>query len=131
MYPSLTLKYNASLRNDTLYIDQNVSQVSVLLKKPGYFSLNMDILKSPKHELQTVSLLFESAFSSIEVFWGCFWIIRWLMPAYSFFSTKQKIYYLMAVCGLWRFYHVTEADVDHLQLCKLISAISPTLFSRR
>ena len=41
-----------------------------LLKKPGYFILSMDILKSLKNGVQTISLLFELAPSSIEVFWG-------------------------------------------------------------
>ena len=63
-----------------LYIDLNVSQACqpeffwrmwiFLLKKPGYFILSMDILKSLKNGVQTISLLFELASSSIEVFWG-------------------------------------------------------------
>ena len=62
-----------------------------LLKKPGDFILNREILKSPK---KNWSLCF---FSTIWVIilvnrssLAYFWIIWCLMPAYSFCSTQQK-----------------------------------------
>ena len=36
----------------------------------------------------------------------------------------------MAVGGLLGFYNIMETDVEHLQTCKLNSAIFPTLFPR-
>ena len=58
LYKSKSYKYNASLRNEMLYIDQNISQAFqpeffrrmwiFFVKKPGYFTLNRNILKSPK-----------------------------------------------------------------------------------
>ena len=81
-----------------------------LLKKPGYFSLNMDALISPKKWTPDY-------FSTIRV---SILVNRSLLGV--------LLNHWMINAG---FYNPTEDDVEHLQICKLNSAISSTLFPRR
>ena len=77
----IIIKVQRIPKGQTLYIDQNLSQVCqpeffwrmwiFLLKKPGiFYPKNGHFKISIKNRLQTIPLLFELASSSIEVFWG-------------------------------------------------------------
>ena len=115
LYKSKSWRYISCLGKEklygTLYIDQNVSQVCqpeflkswivwiFLFKKLGDFSLNRDILKSQEN---WTPAYFSTLWVSILInrsLLECFWFIVCLMAASWFSSTKQKIFYLVAICG--------------------------------
>ena len=112
------------------WILQNLENVDFFIKKREYFSLNRNILKSQKNGLQAISLIFELVSPSIEVFWML--LIYWMLNVSIFillYTTKNML--LGGDLRNIRILYFTEADVEHLQKCKLNSAIPPPLFPCR
>ena len=88
-----------------LYINQNANEACqpefskiwrlliFLFKKLGDYRLSRDIKKSLKKiGIKAIFGLFESLLSSIEVFWGWFRFIGYLMSGYLSFSRLHKKY---------------------------------------